>query len=234
MSYVVSFKDTEGSHLANALETVKLALQEGDIAQLSLSFNDVLSYVRYNAYKAMQSRDHKGNASAHVQGQSTEEAHTSQDQGEKQTLNQVVKPEPEAFYRTLLKLALSSDSILTDEEMANNLGRSDLVATTQNQVYIFELKRLESDTEAAIDKRLDDGEKQILERMYGNNHQKPELPQTMVVLVISDTYRQICAWRSFKVQRTAQELTVVERHNDLVAISLKAYEHRQGLIPPTL
>ena len=153
------------------------------------------------------------------------------DQGVAQTPYQVPKPDLEAFYRTVLKLALSSAFIIIKDEVANNLGCSDLEATTEDQAYIFELKRLESTTEAAIDKCLDDGEKQILERMSGNNHPQPELPQTMVVLAISDTYRQICAWSRFKVQRTAQELVVVERHKELVAISQQAFDNQQGLKP---
>ncbi len=232
MSYVVSFKDTDGSVLAQALDDVKNALIQGDIAQLCLSFNKVLEYVRYDAYKAMEARDNEGKASDKTQGQSKEDAQDAHDQGEEQPLNQMPKPEPEAFYRTMLMLALTSGVISTEEEVANNLGRSDLEATTEDQAYIFELKRLESTTESSIDKRLDGGEKQILERMYGNNHPKPELPQTMVVLVISDTYRQICAWSRFKVRRIAQELVVVERHKERVAISLQEYEHQQGLIPP--
>ena len=232
MSYVVSFKNKEGSVLAQALDAVKDDLRQGDIAQLCLSFNKILEYVRYDAYKAMEARDNEGKSSDKPQGQSKEEAQEAQDQGEEQPLNQVPKPEPEAFYRTMLMLALTSEDISTKEEVANNLGRSDLEATTEDQAYIFELKRLESTTESSMDKRLDDGEKQILERMYGNNHPQPELPQTMVVLVISDTYRQICAWSIFKVKRIAQELVVVERHKERVAISLQEYEHQQGLLPP--
>ena len=262
MSYVVSFQNTKGSPLAAALKKVKLALKHGDIAQLCFSFNEILGYVRYDAYKAMESRDKQSKAAAQTKGQSKaeeqgmQEAETqvgleaealstqeveaqvgldaealgAQNQGEEKTQNQVPKPEPESFYRTLLKLALSAKSILTEDEVANNLGRSDLEAATKNHVYIFELKRLESYTEATINKRLDDGEKQILERRYGNNRH-PELPKTMVVLVISDTYREICAWRRFKVQRIAQELVVIERHDELVAIGLQASEHQQGLVP---
>ena len=242
MSYVVSFQDELGSPLATALNKVKLALRHGDIAQLCFSFNEILSYVRYDAYKAMASRDKQGKAYAQTQSQSnaaaqgaqeTEaqvgqetEAQNVQNQGEEKE----VKPEPESFYRTLLKLALCSESIMIEDEVANSLGRSDLEATTKNHVYIFELKRLESDTKARINKRLDDGEKQILSRMYGNNHPQPELPQTMVVLVISDTYREICAWRRFKVQRIAQELVVVERHDELLAIVPQASEPEQGLL----
>ena len=242
MSYVVSFQDELGSPLATALNKVKLALRHGDIARLCFSFNEILSYVRYDAYKAMASRDKQGKASAQTQSQSnaaaqgaqeTEaqvgqetEAQNVQNQGEEKE----VKPEPESFYRTLLKLALCSESIMIEDEVANSLGRSDLEATTKNHVYIFELKRLESDTKARINKRLDDGEKQILSRMYGNNHPQPELPQTMVVLVISDTYREICAWRRFKVQRIAQELVVVERHDELLAIVPQASEPEQGLL----
>ena len=195
MSYVVSFKNADGSALSTALGQVKSALRQGDIAQLCLIFNKILGYVRDDLFKELE----------------------SQDQGEKQALYQVPKPDLEAFYRTVLKLALSSSSIIIKDEVANNLWRSDLEATTEDQVYIFALKRLGSITKASIDKRLDDGEKQILERMSGNNPPQPELPQTMVVVAISDTYRRICAWCRFKLQRTAQGLVVVERHKELVA-----------------
>ncbi len=195
MSYLVSFKNADGSALSTALGQVKSALRQGDIAQLCLIFNKILGYVRDDLFKELE----------------------SQDQGEKQALYQVPKPDLEAFYRTVLKLALSSSSIIIKDEVANNLWRSDLEATTEDQVYIFALKRLGSITKASIDKRLDDGEKQILERMSGNNPPQPELPQTMVVVAISDTYRRICAWCRFKLQRTAQGLVVVERHKELVA-----------------
>ncbi len=190
---------------------MQVALTQGDLAQLCRSFNEILVYVRDDLFNELE----------------------YQAQSKKHPLNQVPKPEPVAFYRTVLKLSLSSAFIIVKDEVANNLGCSDLEATTEDQGYIFALKRLESITEAAIDKCLDDGEKQILERLYGNNHPQPELPQTMVVLVISDTYRQICAWSRFKVQRTAQELVVVERHKELVAVSLQAFEHQQGLILPS-
>ena len=195
MSYLVSFKNTDGSDLSTAIGQVKSALRQGDIAQLCRSFNEILGYVRDDLFKALASHD----------------------QGVAQTPYQVPKPDLEAFYRTVLKLALSSSSILIKDEVANNLWRSDLEATTKDQVYIFALKRLESITEASIDQRLDDGEKQILERMSGNNRPQSELPKTMVVVVISDTYRQICAWCRFKVQHTALGLVVVDRHKELVA-----------------
>ena len=239
MSYVVSFQDELGSPLATALNNVKAALRHGDIAQLCFSFNEILSYVRYDAYKAMASRDKQGKASAQTQSKATAEgaqeteaqvgqeteAQNVQNQGEEKK----VKPEPESFYRTLLKLALCSESIMIEDEVANKHGRSDLEATTKNHFYIFELKRLEGYSEATIKKRLDDGEKQILSRMYGNNRH-PELPKTMVVLVISDTFREICGWRRFKVQRIAQELVVVERHDELLAVVPQAYESELSLV----
>lgn len=249
LRYLVNFQDEEVSTLALALDQIKQALQKGDMAQLSLCFNKILCFVRYDAYKAMESRDSKGNDSAQnhgkdkAQDQGKPQEPVAQDQGEPQgqeakdqvkaqAQNQVINPEPEAFYRSMLKLALCSDSIFTEDEVANNLGRSDLTAKTHDHRYIFELKRLNSDTKEAINKRLNDGESQILTRKYGNNSEQPSLPQTMVVLVISDTYRQICAWRSFKVQRTDLTLTVLERHDEPVDMSPQAFERQQGLIAP--
>ena len=224
MRYLVSFQDEKVSGLASALKTVKNALKQGNIKLLSESFNQILCYVRYDAYKAMEAR------SAQDQGQSQAEA-----QADDLTKGQEQKPEPEVFYRTMLKLSLTSESIYTEDEVANNLGRSDLEATTKDHIYIFELKRLDkkSKSKAAIYKRLDDGESQILMRMYGNNRQRQGKPMTMVVLVICDLYRQICGWRTFKVQKQEDGLVAVDRHDDLVNVGLQSYDHHEGLIEPT-
>ena len=57
MSYLVSFKNTDGSDLSTAIGQVKSALRQGDIAQLCRSFNEILGYVRDDLFKALASHD---------------------------------------------------------------------------------------------------------------------------------------------------------------------------------
>ena len=216
LRYLVSFQDEKVSGLALALREVKNALQQGNIMLMSTSFNQILCFLRYDFYRAME-----------VRADQDEEQDQAEDLAEDQDPEQEQKPEPEVFYRTLLKLALTSDGIYTEDEVANNLGRIDLMTTTKDHIYIFELKRLDkkSKSKAAIAKRLDDGESQMLTRMYGNTIMQQGKPMTMVVLVICDLYRQICGWRRFKVQVQGDGLAVVERHDDFVPVGLQSYDH---------
>ena len=111
---------------------------------------------------------------------------------------EILKNAPEKLYRAFIARFLSANLITVSEENTNNLGRCDLVATTPHHIYDMELKRLDEDKDADHDKitRLNDGELQLVERVYGSNLSEKKTRQTGVVLVISDKYRQICAWRT--------------------------------------
>ena len=112
--------------------------------------------------------------------------------------SEILKNAPEKLYRAFIARFLSANLITVSEENTNNLGRCDLVATTPNHIYDMELKRLDEDKDADHYKitRLNDGEEQLVERGYGSNLTEKKTRQTGVVLVISDKYRQICAWRT--------------------------------------
>ena len=121
----------------------------------------------------------------------------------------------EILYRAFFARFLSANLIKITEEMVNTLGRCDLVAVTPDRLYDIELKRLSADQDTEQHKFacLTDGETQLLERGYGSNLTDIGLPQTGVVLVISDKDHQICAWRT--LTQTAAGI-----------------EHHEGYIPP--
>lgn len=121
----------------------------------------------------------------------------------------------EELYRAFIARFLSANFIKVSEEVVNTLGRCDLVAVTPDHLYPIELKRLgaEQKTEHHKFTRLTDGETQLLERGYGSNLTDNDLPQTGVILVISDKDHQICAWRT---------LTQTDA----------GIEHHEGYIPP--
>ena len=121
----------------------------------------------------------------------------------------------EELYRSFIARFLSANLIKVSEEVVNTLGRCDLVAVTPDRIYPIELKRLcaDQDTEHHKFTRLTDGETQLLEKGYGSNLTDIDLPQTGVILVISDKDHQICAWRT---------LTQTDA----------GIEHHEGYIPP--
>ena len=196
--------------------------------------------MRYDTYKAKQALSSNANSSAKAQSQVQGPIHDQdkaqdQEQAPAQSLGQEQKPEIEAFYCSFLKLSLTSEVIATEEEVANNHGRCDLVATTtSDHIYIFELKRLDkrSRSKAAIAKLFDTGERQMLVKRYGNNLKKKGKPITMVVLVICDHYRQLCGWRSFKVSDPLGHPVAVDRHEVVLDMELQAAEEKQGLVDP--
>ncbi len=118
--------------------------------------------------------------------------------------SEILKNAPEKLYRAFIARFLSANLITVSEENTNNLGHCDLVATTPNHIYDMELKRLDEDKDADHYKitRLNDGEEQLVERGYGSNLTEKKTRQTGVVLVISDKYRQICAWRTLTQTET--------------------------------
>ena len=123
----------------------------------------------------------------------------------------------ERIYRTLFKLCMMSHLVNVDDEVSNNYGRCDLVASTQDTIYAFELKRIQSDKPDAKCKLLDEAEQQMVQNDYGNNLITKGKVLLWVVLVISDKYRQICAWRSIK--RTYSAVAPqIERYEDLVEL----------------
>ena len=198
-----------------------------------------MCYLRYDPYKATKAFSSLGErfVKAQPQGQEpTQDQDEAQDQEQApaQILGQEQKPEIEAFYCSFLKLSLTSEVIATEEEVANNHGRCDLVATTSDHIYIFELKRLDkrSRSKAAIAKLFDTGERQMLVKRYGNNLKKKGKPITMVVLVICDHYRQLCGWRSFKVSDPLGHPVAVDRHEVVLDMELQAAEEKQGLVDP--
>ena len=251
-SYVVGFRDRDendvGYSLAQALSEVKQGLEQGDIDLLCDSFNQVLCYLRYDTYKAIRGLSYKNKNSAQVQpqdqrpaplhsevqDQDKEAQKQNQSHAQVQPLGPEQQPEIEAFYRTFLKLALTSESIYTEDEVANNHGRCDLVATTKDHIYIFELKRLDKRlrSKAAITKLLDQGERQMLVKRYGNNLKKQGKPITMVVLVICDLYRQVCGWRSFKLDDALLKPNTVDSHEVVLDVDWQALAEKQGFVEP--
>ena len=121
----------------------------------------------------------------------------------------------ERIYRTFFKLCMMSHLVNADDEVSNNHGRCDLVASTKDTIYAFELKRVSSDTAAAKFALLDEAEQQLVKNDYGNNLIKEGKLLLWVVVVISDKYRQTCAWRTIK--RTYSSAgPQIERHEALV------------------
>ncbi|MBU3843968.1 MAG: PD-(D/E)XK nuclease domain-containing protein, partial [Candidatus Anaerobiospirillum pullicola] len=125
--------------------------------------------------------------------------------------------EKEKVYRTLFRWCLLSDVVNTQDEVANNLGQCDLVATTKDTIYVFELKRVRSNTPKAAISMLNKAEKQMAENDYGNNLINQGKLVVWVVLVICDQYRQIRAWRTITKTKTAAG-PHIERHGDLVEL----------------
>ncbi len=130
----------------------------------------------------------------------------------------ILKNAEEELYRSFLARFLSANLIDISEENANNLGRCDLVAKTADRIYDMELKRLSADKDTDADKfaMLNVGEAQLVARGYGSNLYSlydPFKPQTGVILVISDKYQQICAWRT--LSQTEEGI-----------------QRQEGLIPP--
>ena len=121
----------------------------------------------------------------------------------------------ERIYRTFFKLCMMSHLINANDEVSNNHGRCDLVAKTKDTIYAFELKRIQSDTTEAKFALLDEAEQQMVRNDYGNNLIEEGKMLIWVVLVISDKYRQVCAWRTIKRTYTAAG-TQIERHEGLV------------------
>ena len=128
---------------------------------------------------------------------------------------EILKDAKEVLYGYFFEQALVSKKIATERETRNNSGRCDLVATTKDRVYVFELKRcrLKGNTDAAKRDMLERGDKQILNRFYGNNFLAKGKPVTGVVLVVCDKYRQICAWRT--IEHTEQGI-----------------KRQEGMVPP--
>ena len=121
----------------------------------------------------------------------------------------------ERVYRTLFKLCMMSYLVNANDEVSNNHGRCDLVAKTQDTIYAFELKRIQSDTTEAKFALLDVAEQQMVKNDYGNNLIEEGKLLIWVVVVISDKYRQTCAWRTIKRTYSAAG-TQIERHEGLV------------------
>ena len=121
----------------------------------------------------------------------------------------------ERVYRTLFKLCMMSYLVNANDEVSNNHGRCDLVAKTQDTIYAFELKRIQSNTTEAKFALLDVAEQQMVKNDYGNNLIEEGKLLIWVVVVISDKYRQVCAWRTIKRTYSAAG-TQIERHEGLV------------------
>ena len=228
---LVSFPSDKS--LATALDQVKDALLAGDIDKLCATFNKVLTHGRYDVYSAMEALAAKG--AQNKQPDADEDAPQGQEQAptQQQEQNLVIVPEPEVFYRTLLMLSLCSFSIDVKDEVANNHGRCDLVAFTNNHTYVFELKRLDKNSNSLQDKidRIKDGMLQMLDKRYGNNLKEEGKPMTMVVLVICDKSRQICAWCSFKIQDPLVKPIAVDIRGEVIDFeSQKTYDLHQGII----
>ena len=229
---LVSFPSEKA--LATALAQVKDALLAGDIAKLYATFNKVLTHGRYDVYSAMEALAAKG-AQNKQPDADKEDAPQGQEQtpSQPQEQNLVSAPEPEVFYRTLLMLSLCSFSIDVKDEVANNHGRCDLVAFTNNHTYVFELKRLDKNSNSLQDKidRIKDAMHQMLDKHYGNNLKEDGKPMTMVVFVICDKSRQICAWCSFKIQDPLVKPIAVDIRGEVIDFeSHKTYDLHQGII----
>ena len=125
--------------------------------------------------------------------------------------------EKERVYRTLFRWCLLSDVVNTQDEVANNLGRCDLVATTTDTIYVFELKRVSSCRSSTAISKLNQAEKQMELNDYGNNLINQGKLVVWVILVICDQYRQIRAWRTITKTKTATG-PHTERHGDLVEL----------------
>ena len=125
--------------------------------------------------------------------------------------------EKEKVYRTLFRWCLLSDVVNTQDEVANNLGRCDLVATTTDTIYVFELKRVSSCRSSTAISKLNQAEKQMELNDYGNNLINQGKLVVWVILVICDQYRQIRAWRTITKTKTATG-PHTERHGDLVEL----------------
>ena len=125
--------------------------------------------------------------------------------------------EKEKVYRTLFRWCLLSDVVNTQDEVANNLGRCDLVATTKDTIYVFELKRVSSCRSSTAISKLNQAEKQMELNDYGNNLINQGKLVVWVILVICDQYRQIRAWRTITKTKTATG-PHTERHGDLVEL----------------
>lgn len=125
--------------------------------------------------------------------------------------------EKEKVYRTLFRWCLLSDVVNTKDEVANNLGRCDLVATTNDTIYVFELKRVRTDTPKTAFSMLNKAEKQMEKNGYGNNLINQGKLVVWVVLVICDQYRQIRAWRTITKTKTATGIHI-ERKEALVEL----------------
>ena len=125
--------------------------------------------------------------------------------------------EPKKVYRTLFRWCLLSDVVNTKDEVANNLGRCDLVATTNDTIYVFELQRVRTDTPKTAFSMLNKAEKQMEKNGYGNNLINQGKLVVWVVLVICDQYRQIRAWRTITKTKTATGIHI-ERKEALVEL----------------
>ncbi|MBU3844770.1 MAG: AAA family ATPase [Candidatus Anaerobiospirillum pullicola] len=129
--------------------------------------------------------------------------------------SQILNHADEELYRAFIARFLRANLIKVSAEVVNTLGRCDLVAVTPDRLYPIELKCLSADKDTEHHKftRLTDGDTQLLEKGYGSNLTDNDLPQTGVILVISDKDHQICAWRT---------LTQTDA----------GIEHHEGYIPP--
>ena len=123
--------------------------------------------------------------------------------------------EKENVYRTLFNMWLRSALVFTKDEVANSKGRCDLVASTKDTIYAFELKRVRYNTELTKTKTLNAAEKQLSKNDYCSNLLNQGKLVVWVVLVICDKYQQIVAWRTITKTKLSTGVHT-ERHEDTV------------------